>query len=64
MNLQEFFAMGGYGIYIWSAYALTVLLLSLNIVLPWRRHRRLLQDIRTRHQRSQQLQREKHETST
>jgi heme exporter protein CcmD len=43
---------------------LTVLLLSLNIVLPWRRHRRLLQDIRTRHQRSQQLQREKHETST
>jgi heme exporter protein D len=32
MSLGEFFAMGGYGFYVWGAYGLTVLLLALEIV--------------------------------
>ncbi len=32
MSLAEFFAMGGYGFYVWGAYGLTGLLLALEIV--------------------------------
>jgi heme exporter protein D len=36
MDLQEFFKMGGYAGYVWSAYGLTALVLVLN----WRSARR------------------------
>jgi heme exporter protein D len=32
MSLAEFFAMGGYGFYVWGAYGLTALLLAVEIV--------------------------------
>ena len=32
MTLAEFFAMGGYGFYVWSAYGLTALLIAVEIV--------------------------------
>ncbi|RPI16808.1 MAG: heme exporter protein CcmD [Lysobacterales bacterium] len=32
MNLQDFFQMGGYAGYVWSAYGLTALVLVLNWV--------------------------------
>jgi heme exporter protein D len=38
-SAAEFFAMGGYGLYVWGAYAMTALLLLAE---PWfarRRHR-------------------------
>jgi heme exporter protein D len=31
MSLTEFFAMGGYGFYVWSAYGLTALVLVAEI---------------------------------
>jgi heme exporter protein D len=34
MTLQEFFAMGGYGFYVWTSYGLTLLVLAVNIILP------------------------------
>ncbi len=38
--MAEFFAMGGYAFYVWSAYGLTVLVLLLNVVIPgWRLRR-------------------------
>jgi heme exporter protein D len=42
MNWQEFFAMGGYGVYVWPAYGLTAVLLLVNVLEPHWRERRLL----------------------
>ena len=47
MNWSEFFAMGGYGMYVWGSYGITALALILNLYLPWRRRkavRRLLRE--------------------
>ncbi|PCC97433.1 heme exporter protein CcmD [Halopseudomonas pelagia] len=41
--LSEWLAMGGHGPYVWSAYLITLVVLVLNVVLPLRAHRRLLQ---------------------
>ncbi len=32
MSLSEFFAMGGYGFYVWGAYAVTAALIAVEIV--------------------------------
>ena len=32
MSLAEFFAMGGYGLYVWGSYGLTAVLLAAEIV--------------------------------
>ncbi|WP_024300047.1 heme exporter protein CcmD [Methylomicrobium lacus] len=34
MSLQEFFAMGGYGFYVWTAYGITLAVLAANIMIP------------------------------
>lgn len=34
MNVTEFLAMGGYGSYVWSAYALMMAVLVWNVVAP------------------------------
>ncbi|SJM94121.1 Heme exporter protein D [Crenothrix polyspora] len=34
MTLQEFFAMGGYGFYVWTSYGITLLVLVVNILIP------------------------------
>jgi heme exporter protein D len=34
MTLQEFFAMGGYAFYVWTAYGITLAVLLANIVIP------------------------------
>ncbi len=34
MSLAEFFAMGGYGFYVWTSYGLTLIVLVANIVIP------------------------------
>jgi heme exporter protein D len=36
-SAAEFFAMGGYGLYVWGSYAVTALLVSVEIVLLARR---------------------------
>ena len=38
----EFLSMGGYGLYVWPAYLIVAIVLILNLVVPLRRHRRLL----------------------
>lgn len=47
MNWAEFFAMGGYGSYVWAAYTLAAIVLAVNVLLPLRRRktvRRQLQE--------------------
>jgi heme exporter protein D len=37
--MREFLAMGGYGLYVWGAYAVTFALLALEVVLLLKRKR-------------------------
>jgi len=32
MSLTDFFAMGGYGFYVWGAYVMTVVLVAIEVV--------------------------------
>jgi heme exporter protein D len=38
-SASEFFAMGGYGLYVWGAYAVTALIMLVEPWLAARRHR-------------------------
>ena len=40
----EFLAMGTHGVFIWSAYGVSLAILALNVVLPILARRRYLQD--------------------
>lgn len=39
--MSEWFAMGGYGAYVWSAYAVTLIVLLWDATSPMRRRRQL-----------------------
>ncbi len=41
-SVSEFFAMGGYGLYVWGAYGVTAALMLLDPIAAMRRHRRAL----------------------
>ena len=43
-SAAEFFAMGGYGLYVWGAYAVTVVLMLAEPLLVRRRHRQALKN--------------------
>lgn len=40
-SAAEFFAMGGYGLYIWGAYGMTALIIALELIALARRGRAL-----------------------
>jgi len=42
MNWTEFFAMGGYALYVWSVYAIAAVVLVLNVLHPLVRRRAVL----------------------
>jgi heme exporter protein D len=42
MRLADFFAMGGYGFYIWGSYGLAVVLIIAEVILVRRRRRTIL----------------------
>lgn len=44
-SAAEFFAMGGYGLYVWGSYACTLLLMLVEPVFVRMRHRRALQAV-------------------
>ncbi len=41
-SFNEFLAMGGHGVYVWSAYGIALLVLGLNILQPLRQRKRVL----------------------
>ncbi|MCL1500444.1 heme exporter protein CcmD [Xanthomonas nasturtii] len=49
--MSSFLAMGGYGQYVWTAYALFVLVLLADLAAPWLRRRRLPRELRGQLQR-------------
>lgn len=48
MNTEHFFAMGGYAMYVWPAYAVFFIVLIADYVNPWLRRRRNLRELRGR----------------
>lgn len=42
MSLSEFLSMGGYAFYVWGSYAVTAVLMLVEVVLVVRRRRTLL----------------------
>jgi len=40
-NFLSFLNMGGYGVYVWSAYGLVTGILALQLFLPWKRWQKL-----------------------
>ncbi len=41
-SLAEFFAMGGYGLYVWGSYGVAAVLMSIEPLLAASRHRQAL----------------------
>jgi heme exporter protein D len=46
--MNDFFAMGGYAIFVWPAYAVFFIVLALEALAPIAQRKRLLADIRGR----------------
>lgn len=44
-TLGDFFAMGGYSFFVWSAYGLSALVLALNVVFAVRREHHLMAEL-------------------
>ena len=45
MTLEQFFSMGGYAFYVWTAYGIALAVLLVNLVLPLRREAEVRKDI-------------------
>ncbi len=43
--MSEFFAMGGYGSYVWSSYGLGLVVLALNFSVPFIRERKIIRKL-------------------
>jgi len=57
--MSEFLAMGGYGTYVWSSYAIFFIVLAIDFIAPRLRRRQVLAELRGRLRR----QRKPSETS-
>jgi heme exporter protein D len=51
--MAEFLAMGGYGAYVWSAYAVFFIVLAIEALAPLAQRRRVLAELRDRLARQQ-----------
>ena len=48
----EFLNMDGYGVYVWPAYLIVAIVLIVNLIIPLRHHRMLLDKISRRKNRN------------
>ena len=46
MNWSEFFHMGGYAFFVWTSYALTLIVIVANIVLPIMQRKKVISRIK------------------
>ncbi|MEJ2095460.1 MAG: heme exporter protein CcmD [Gammaproteobacteria bacterium] len=51
-EIIDFLAMGGYARFIWPAYILAAIVLLLNVMLPVRKEKNLIDRLRTYHSRN------------
>jgi heme exporter protein D len=52
-SVSDFLAMGHHGLYVWSAYAIAIAVLALNVLLPLRARKCYLRDQARRLRREQ-----------
>ena len=45
MNLNDFFHMGGYAFYVWTSYGIALFVLLINVILPLRQRKKILDGI-------------------
>ncbi len=55
-RMTDFLAMGGYGAYVWSSYAIFVIALLIDFLAPRLRNRRVIADLRGRLKRQKKRQ--------
>ena len=48
MSLNSFFSMGGYAVYVWSAYCISFIVLLLNVILAIRNEHKVLAKLKKR----------------
>ena len=53
-SLSEFLHMGGYGVYVWSAYGITFVAMVLSVVIPLYQHISIRQRLTRQLKRKQQ----------
>jgi len=58
MNWSEFFDMGGYAFFVWSSYALTFIVVMVNIISPIMQRKKVIARIKRAIKR-EQLQKQK-----
>ena len=46
MNWSEFFHMGGYAFFVWTSYALTLIVIVANVVLPVMQRKKVIARIK------------------
>tara|TARA_Y100000741_G_C17793516_1_gene370919 strand:+ start:168 stop:341 length:174 start_codon:yes stop_codon:yes gene_type:complete len=46
MIINDFFYMGGYGAYVWSAYGITAIVLIFNLILIKKKEKKILYNLR------------------
>jgi len=46
MNIEAFFEMGGYGEFVWSAFGLTLLLITIEIVVVRNQFKKVVQRVK------------------
>ncbi|HEV7489617.1 MAG TPA: heme exporter protein CcmD [Rhodanobacteraceae bacterium] len=51
--MTDFFAMGGYGTYIWPSYAVFLIVLAIDAIAPRLRRKRVLAELRGKLKRRQ-----------
>ena len=50
-SLLEFVQMGGHGVYVWLSYGITLMVITLNFILPKLEQKQLLKSLQKRIQR-------------
>jgi heme exporter protein D len=45
-SASEFWAMGGYGLYVWGSFGVTALLMGFEVILAARRHQHTRESVR------------------
>ncbi len=43
--MSEFLSMGGYAIFVWSSFGISILVLLLNIIIPIMRRKQLIREV-------------------
>jgi heme exporter protein D len=64
MTLSEFFHMGGYATFVWSSYALALVVLVLNWWLPLQQHKQNMKKLKRQYRSNKTQENKTHDPSS